>query len=398
MSSFLSIPIIGNTTQAVNQVQSRLDSAFGRRRIEMEFVRDDDGVVIELIVEFEDSLPEEEIRAFRRSLENIKDRVGVPIMVPVGSSGGVNSAGAFEFTTAGFPVGFTVVGNVTVGGNLATGPNTIFTDGGGGGALDLSTTPVTAGLPIVPGTLTIDTTISATTETIVDDGAGGLSDATALPGDGTINYVTGAMTGTTAALDASSTVDESHTTDVSLSAPFSVVLDSGAAAGDAALALAPNKSVGQVATTLEWSFNVNFAPDFGLNNNSVSGAQALVLEARLLGAASGSDIVLRWSEVSDDASPPTDWGTPAFAGVRPTSAPTGALAIDMDAIYHSIAFRKAGDKVLGVAYDGAEELFTFAEDIVVPSKLTINHNWGDDLDRYFTVDDWSLAYTLSAPA
>jgi hypothetical protein len=56
--------------------------------------------------------------------------------------------------------------------------------------------------------------------------------------------------------------------------------------------------------------------------------------------------------------------------------------------------RKAADNVIGVAYDGTEELFTFAEELVVPSKVLVNHNWGDALDRSFNIDNWSVAYTL----
>ena len=96
----------------------------------------------------------------------------------------------------------------------ATGPNTIHTDGGGGTTHDLSTTPITVGLPVHPGTLSIALSLTGpTAETITDDGAGNLTGTGgSLPGGGTINYDTGAMTGVTAALDAGSTVDESHNT------------------------------------------------------------------------------------------------------------------------------------------------------------------------------------------
>lgn len=97
-----------------------------------------------------------------------------------------------------------------VGGS--TGPNLLFTDGGGGGTLDLSTTPVTVGLPVHPGTLSITLDVGGA-QTITDDGAGNLTGTGgSLPGGGTINYDTGAMTGVTGSLTASSAVNETHYT------------------------------------------------------------------------------------------------------------------------------------------------------------------------------------------
>lgn len=80
-------------------------------------------------------------------------------------------------------------------------------------AHDLSTTPITVGLPIHPGTLSITVTIAGNPETITDDGAGNLSGTNgSLPGGGTINYDTGALTGTTAVLDATTDITETHNT------------------------------------------------------------------------------------------------------------------------------------------------------------------------------------------
>lgn len=97
-----------------------------------------------------------------------------------------------------------------VGGS--TGPNTLHTDGGGGSTHDLSTTPITVGLPAHPGTVSIDIDIGAGPVTQLDDGAGNFPVTAELPAGGTINYDTGALTGVTAALAAASTVDETHYT------------------------------------------------------------------------------------------------------------------------------------------------------------------------------------------
>lgn len=96
----------------------------------------------------------------------------------------------------------------------STGPNLLHTVGGVDATLDLSTTPVTLGLPIHPGTLTIDLTdASAAAQTITDDGAGNLvGSGGVLPGGGTIDYDTGEMTGVTALLDATTTVEDTHNT------------------------------------------------------------------------------------------------------------------------------------------------------------------------------------------
>lgn len=397
MARYLSLPITGNPAQALLQVQTRLGAVFGRRRVNLEYVHDDVGALTELIVVLADDLPEEDVRAFRRALENLKGTVGAAVEVPVGSGGAVAATGATEFPTTDL-VGFITVGNVAISGALVSGPTTIHTDGGTGLAHDLSTTPITVGLPIQPGTLVLSGTIGAATETATDDGAGAFPTSTLLPSGGTIDYTTGAMTGTTAAIDASSTITETHTTDVSLSAPLAVQIASGAAAGEASLGVAPTKAVGVSTASLEWSFNVNFAPDFGLNNNAVSGAQALTLEARLLGLASGLDVVLQWTAASDDTTPPAAWDTPTFSETKPATAPTAALAVDMDAAYHELVFRQAGPKTLGVSYDGVEELFVFTQDIVVPSKVELSHVWGAALDRYFLVDDWSFSYALGSPA
>lgn len=401
MSSLLSIPVVGNPTQALLQVQSRLDGIFGRRRIELELVRNDAGVLVEIIVIFPDDVPEEDIRAFHRALENIDGRLGVAITIPLGSGGGVTDSKVSEFDTQlpGAPVGFSVVGGVIVGGGSSTGPNLLHTDGGAGLTLDLSTTPITDGLPILPGSLSISLDIGSV-ETITDDGLGALAGTGgSLGGGGTINYTTGAMTGTTAALAVSSVVNETHTSDVSLSPAQSVKFDSGGAAGDAALICTAKKAIGRTTAQLDWTFNLNVAPDFGLNNNAVAGAQSITMEARLLGALSGRDIVLQWATSTSDANPPTTWGIPAFVGNVPSGAPTFGITVQMDAAWHLVRIRMVSIQVLGVTVDnGTEELFTFTQDIVVPSKVVLNHNWGAALDRQFNLDNFSFSYALPVPA
>jgi len=96
----------------------------------------------------------------------------------------------------------------------ASGPNTLFTNPGVAATLDLSTVPVTVDLPLIPGSVSItldQNTVGA--ETITDPLGDGVlvGSGTSLPGGGTINYNTGAMTGVTAALTANSAVAESHT-------------------------------------------------------------------------------------------------------------------------------------------------------------------------------------------
>lgn len=90
------------------------------------------------------------------------------------------------------------------------GPTVIHTDGGGGLPLDLSTTPLTVGLPVHPGTLVLTMDIGAGPTPVLDDGAGNIIPSPEVPLGGTINYVTGAMTGLTAPLVALSTVSDTH--------------------------------------------------------------------------------------------------------------------------------------------------------------------------------------------
>lgn len=81
----------------------------------------------------------------------------------------------------------------------------LATIGGSPATYDLATTPIPS-TPIKPGSVAIHGTISGTVEVALDDGAGVFPASTLLPSGGTINYSTGAMTGTTATLDANTDV------------------------------------------------------------------------------------------------------------------------------------------------------------------------------------------------
>lgn len=93
----------------------------------------------------------------------------------------------------------------------AAAPQTLTTIGLTAATYDLSGTPL-ATVPVHPGTLSISVNIEGVgLATITDDGAGVLSSTGgALPLGGTIDYDTGAMTGVTATLVASSTVVANH--------------------------------------------------------------------------------------------------------------------------------------------------------------------------------------------
>jgi hypothetical protein len=94
----------------------------------------------------------------------------------------------------------------------ASGPNLLHTDGGGGLAHDLSTTPLTVALPAHPGSVSLSVDISGVPVAQLDDGAGNFPVTPELPAGATINYDTGALTGVTAPLFASSTITELHNT------------------------------------------------------------------------------------------------------------------------------------------------------------------------------------------
>lgn len=86
-------------------------------------------------------------------------------------------------------------------------PQTLSTTGGSPATYDLSGTSLTT-TPVHPGTVSIAVNVNGVgLSTITDDAAGVLTGSNgSLPLGGTINYVTGAMTGVTASLAATSTV------------------------------------------------------------------------------------------------------------------------------------------------------------------------------------------------
>lgn len=271
----------------------------------------------------------------------------------------------------------------------------------GDDSLDLSTVlvPVASGT-ITPGSLSITVVDGTVTKTITDDGAGVLTgEAGSLPGDGTIDYLTGEMTGTTAVLDGLTDVTATYTSDSGASGVGSMSLSSGAAAGEVSLSYVNNKAAGETPSELDWGFSIRFPSVFGLNNNGVSGARTLTLEARLVKAlASGQDIVLRWQVATHDANPPAAWGTPVFvAPGAPASSPTAALAVAIDGSWVPVVFTRAAQKTLSVSVDGTAELFVFTHDLVVPTKVELAHIWTHPLDRSFSVDQWDFSYSLPEP-
>ncbi|NIM52880.1 MAG: hypothetical protein GTO22_27150 [Gemmatimonadales bacterium] len=278
-----------------------------------------------------------------------------------------------------------------------TAPVGLFTNPGDG-PLDLATTPIPTGASaIVPGSLSIAVTIGASGETITDDGVGGLSGTGGSLGAGTVDYDTGAMTGITSTLDGASTATASFTLESGLSGVSSVEISSSGTGGRVSFASRPTGS-GAPPAVMEWSFAVRFPADFGLNNNSVTGAQSLLLEARLADALTlGGNIVLAWAALSDDAVAPTAWDTPTFTQGSPTTAPTAALALPMDGTWARVTIALVNATTLSVDVDGTTETFTFPRALLVPTEAALRHTWGDALDRAFTVDDWSFSFELPRP-
>jgi len=126
--------------------------------------------------------------------------------VSVGTGPGANYTGTF----AALPIlDLTVVISANLAAPFVSGPTIIHTDVGGL-THDLSTTPITTALPLLPGATTIDVDIGAGPVTQTDDGVGNFPVSPELPAGGTVNYVTGALTGVTAALLAASTISETH--------------------------------------------------------------------------------------------------------------------------------------------------------------------------------------------
>lgn len=404
MPTYLSYPVTGNADQAYTQLVSRVEGAFTAPLPQIQFVAGADGTTTEFILIFADATPAEQITAFRRAFSNISERPGLALTAALGSGGVVATDETANFNDGIVgqpPPGFEIVGSVTVagssGGVVNSGPSTIYTDGGGAGTLDLSTVDITNDLPIDAGTLSIALNQNGVgAETITDDGAGNLTGSgTSLPGGGTINYFTGAMTGTTANLTASSSVTETHDSTQPSSPTSSIQLASGGAAGTTSITSRSTKLAGADAATLAWALDLNFGTDFGLNNNTVTGAQSLLLEMVLVGALpSGRDIVLQWTATTSDTTPPTAWGTPTFSGVTPVESPTAALAVAMDGGYEELLVDYSGSNTLRVALNGTAETFTFTGPLRVPTSVTLRHTWGATLDRSFLVDNWSYAYTV----
>lgn len=179
----------------------------------------------------------------------------------------------------------------------------------------------------------------------------------------------------------------------------SAELDSGAAAGTVALGASNAVALGEALDDFDWTFFIRFITDFGLNNNGVSGAQPITLDLRLVDlVAPQQDVVFRYTEVTDDTTGPTSWGTPAHAGQTiPSSSPTSAVAIPIDDGWHKVRIRRLGTDSLGLQVDSnTENVFQYSTDLRVPKLVEVRHTWGDDLDRFFHIDGWSLTWQVAA--
>lgn len=116
----------------------------------------------------------------------------------------------------------------------ASGPSTLFTNPGVSAVHNLATTPITTALPIIPGSVTLLIDVGAGPVANTDDGLGAFPISAQLPAGATINYNTGALTGSTAALAVGSSITESHT-----QSDVTPAIDGTAAAFDFTLPTAP---------------------------------------------------------------------------------------------------------------------------------------------------------------
>jgi hypothetical protein len=111
----------------------------------------------------------------------------------------------------------TAIFNLKFAANGTTsGPNPLWTDGGGGLSHDLALTPITLALPVHPGQAVLSIDIGSGPTPQLDDGLGNFPPTPELPAGGTINYASGLLTGVTAPLLAGSTITETHTPSTSI--------------------------------------------------------------------------------------------------------------------------------------------------------------------------------------
>jgi hypothetical protein len=402
MTTRINFSLSGNVEQALLKLQIRLGQSFPLHQPVLEYVHDAAGNVTNVQVVLTDSIPSEQVTAFMRAMYNIDGRVGETIGVPRGSSAGVTSSLVTSFETEEpdiVPAGFTSSGfAVTAVSQIID--SVLIDDIGLADVLDLSTAPIPLGaVSIVPGSVTITVTIGAVPVLITDDGAGVLTGASgSLPGDGTIDYLTGEMTGTTDTLDASSSVEVSYTTDAGADGTAGMLLYSDAAARTVTLASVSTSAVGSSLDSLDWDFSLLFPAAFAVNNNSVVGAKPLTFDARLTGGLQGGgDIVLRWSVDTHDTVAPTAWGTPDFVQGACTPTPPAGLALPIDGDWANVSFTRVSTRVLRVTVGATTQDFTFGHDIVVPADVALIMTWSAALDRELAVDDWAFTYAVPVP-
>ncbi len=396
MPTYVNVQINGEAEQALLKIKIAFNQSFGSERIDMEVVRDADHAVIGAVLTFADTIPAAQVSNFVRLLRNQSRRPGEMTVID-----GAGSAAGEVGTDFEDGLGALLTrGTVSAVGSEPKGPVILATIGGVAAAHDLSTTPLSLGAgSIVPGSVVITVDVDGgAPETITDDGAGVLTGTTgSLPGDGTIDYETGEMTGTTVALTAASDVGAAWTEDSGDDDSSGAAVASGGAAGTSSISTLPQSSPGALPSVLRWSFSFRFPADFALNNNAVVGAQQLTLDAKLYGLYGGPEVtILRWTVATHDAVAPAAWGTPAFFGAKPAEAPTGALALPIDGTWGSVEFDLMSARVLRVSMNGANEDFTFPKDVLVPSKVELACTWGAALDREFGVDNWNLEFELPA--
>lgn len=186
----------------------------------------------------------------------------------------------------------------------SSGPTTLFTNPGVAATLDLSTVPITTALPIIPGTVSITLNEDGVgVDTITDDGNGVLTAAaTGLPGDGTIDYNTGAMTGTTATLTSGSAVAETHTqslvtpaidgtaTGFAFTLPTVPVLD-GSLRLFGARALAVSNEVVTVVGAIDDANTTYTVPAGGLSDKVHRETTVFRLKFAAVGSSSGPNLI-----------------------------------------------------------------------------------------------------------
>jgi len=238
---------------------------------------------------------------------------------------------------------------------VASGPTTLFTNPGVAAVHDLATTPITVGLSMAPGSVSVSIDIGAGPVAQVDDGAGAFPITAELPAGGTVDYNTGALTGITAVLLASSAITESHTTSLvtpaidnaatgfTFTLPTAPVLD-----GSLRLFAARSPAIANEAVTVTGAIddaNTVYTVATGALTDKVHRETAVF---RLKYAATGSSVGP--TNIGASAGPAVDLSTMTAIGTLPVHP--GTLSIDTITGAGSITDDGAGG-LIGVDMAGA---------------------------------------------